>query len=337
MNTEREIRDIHQLQRVLWRLLLSQPRVGGAAEEVLAPLIEKHDRVEVALARWKLARGGDTEALRRRQLAELCAELDVYDVRASIMVSLTERECSGSAEAADVAHLHTVDHLWRTMVRRRNRVIEKNMGLVRMAVGRARAPSDLHDDLTHEGVLGLMRAMRRFDPERGVRFSTYVMHSIRSAIRRAEYDSRASVRVPTHVFTTARRIDAAREALERSGDLPGASIELAALRPLRMAQAETTRRVSHVAIDPDHVDDGLDAEAVVDLAQHLALMRRGMGRLDPRERLVLSRRFELDDGPKVTFEDLGRQLGLSREGARLIQQRALNRLRDYIDRPGAAT
>jgi RNA polymerase nonessential primary-like sigma factor len=219
----------------------------------------------------------------------------------------------------------------------RRRLIEANLRLVvsvaRPYVGRGVPLMDL----IAEGNLGLIRAVGKFDPARRLRFSTSAVWWIREAVQSAVMNQGRTVRLPVHVLRElAQVLRAERELVVRHGATP-------TLDQIAEAVGKSVQDVAELFRVSERVDslDALDAgeraligtiqddepagETVAKLgSEQLAGFIAG---LNDRQRLVLQRRFGLDGTPVQSLADIGRDLGISRERARQIQEEALKRLR----------
>ncbi|MBX3688103.1 sigma-70 family RNA polymerase sigma factor [Dokdonella sp.] len=219
----------------------------------------------------------------------------------------------------------------------RHQMIEANLRLVvsvaRNYTGRGLA----FMDLIAEGNLGLIRAVEKFDPRRRLRFSTYAVWWIREAMRAAIMNQGRTVRVPVHVLRDlAQVLRVERELTMTLGTAPtieqiaqAAQREVSAIIELFRAGERVEsldvldtgqRSLLGVMWDQEEADNRLGAFAIERLS-------RLIERLGQRQREVLQRRFGLGERPAQSLADIGRDLGISRERARQIQEEALGHLR----------
>jgi RNA polymerase primary sigma factor len=224
----------------------------------------------------------------------------------------------------------------------KRRLIESNLRLV-MSITRhyTRAEVPLLD-LIQEGNLGLIRAVEKFDYRLGFKLSTYATWWIRQSITRALADQGRTIRLPVHVAEQVRRAQRARRQLAQRLNRDPTLEEIAKEGGFTPERVE---ELFELVTDPvsleTPVGDGesLYADLIEDeLAEspegthantaRAAELARALESLEPRMRHVLARRFGLDGEPPQTLEDLGTELGITRERVRQIETRALRQLRN---------
>jgi len=223
----------------------------------------------------------------------------------------------------------------------KKRLIESNLRLV-MAITRNYTKASVPLlDLIQEGNLGLIRAVEKFDYRLGYKLSTYATWWIRQAITRALADQGRTIRLPVHVADQVRRLLRARRQLAQKFNREPTLAELA--RETQQSE-ERVRELLELVENPvsleTPVGDGesLYGDLIEDvnaLAPHEQSAEQARGRelataleqLNPRMRRVLSLRFGLDGEAPQTLEEVGSQLGITRERVRQLETRALRELR----------
>lgn len=206
-----------------------------------------------------------------------------------------------SAEVAELVRaMHAGD------ARARHELAERNLALVQSIANKFQGRGLDLEDLVAEGTVGLLRAIDKFEPERGLRFSTYATHCVRGFIQRAISNTGRTIRLPAYLSETAQR--------ERAFRAPKV---VSYHRRLRSEDGELLQLLAAKAPQPD-------VEARQNAARdHVRLLLLS---LSARERKVLSRRFGLGGRGVETLAAVGEDLGVSRERVRQLETRAMRRL-----------
>ena len=234
------------------------------------------------------------------------------------------------SEVLGSVRLALADH-----VASRRRIVEANQRLVLSQAERYARHLPLAD-LHQEGMIGLMRAIERFDPNRGAKFATYAIWWIRQSMHRAIQEQNRTIRIPVHVLDRHARV---RRALASIGASGSSEPDLA---DIAVAADETSTAVARLLALPEasvSLDD-LDASGAAEALRSDApsplrnvlqadlrrCLEHGLQRLPGRSGDILRLRFGLHDGEPRTLEELGQLYGVTRERIRQIESKALGQL-----------
>ncbi|MGB5813369.1 MAG: sigma-70 family RNA polymerase sigma factor, partial [Polyangiales bacterium] len=350
---------VERLEIAYWEALFSYPSCFESVAAVIELRVEDQQLPEVAALR-KLCRSAKAEKLGKRQetrwndqclqLATKMRELDSDRLYVQESDRAVHRLAGDFADERDIVgdhvrmtpafkkYLQHVRAAQKAQQRAKNRFVAANLRLVvsiARRYNRGRLPLI---DLIQEGNIGLMKAVERFDHNRGYRFSTYASWWIRHAISRALADKGRAVRIPVHMLDTYNRVARATQAIAtRTGKQPTpeelekeTGIAAEKLEKIKGYWAETPFSLDRPVNDEDgrKFIDFLEEENVPTPYEQLVSrkwsdeVRRLLDTLTPMEARILRWRFGLDDEDELTLKEIGDKYNLSRERIRQLQEQA---------------
>ncbi len=272
----------------------------------------------------KLDKQTRVKAERELETPELLAKYLAHIGQGNLLTHAEEIDLSNRAKEGDLSA--------------RKRLIEKNLRLVVSVAKKYRGYGLPFEDLIQEGNIGLMKAVEKYDPERGFRFSTYATWWIRQAVQRAVADKGRTIRVPVHMTEKIRKVSRTMNELaleferEPTGeeiaktlewDVDDVKLAMSAMPDATSLDQPISSEESSSQLGDFIEDDKIsDTPDTVMKEMETAHLKEAIDRLPERARYVLIRRYGLDARDPATLAELGDELDISRERVRQLQREA---------------
>ena len=264
------------------------------------------------------------KVIRESETPELLAKYLAHIGQGNLLTHAEEIDLSNRAKDGDP--------------RARQRLIEKNLRLVVSVAKKYRGYGLPFEDLIQEGNIGLMKAVEKFDPDRGYRFSTYATWWIRQAVQRAVADKGRTIRVPVHMTEKIRKVSRAYNELSAEFEREPQEKEVAErlgwnpeeVRITMSAMPDATSLDQPVSTDEtssqlgDFIEDDKVSDTPGEVMREMETvqLKEAVEKLPERARYVLIRRYGLDERDPATLAELGDELDISRERVRQLQREA---------------
>ncbi len=284
-----------------------------------------HDRASRALAKAEALGVSDPRGALREYRRGINV-LRKYPLDPETLYQWTREVCGTRLSADPLGGIPCVRKVARLLGRtlsilekERENMLLPNCRLVLKEVHRFQPRGMSRSDLFQEGIVGLQKAVFRYDARRGFRFSTYATYWIRQAIRKSLIDKSRMIRVPQAVQEQLRKEKSSLDAAEIS------RVRRVMADPVTLSSADSDERDDHRV---EVADTGPSELAQVLRAGRITrTVKEALKQLNSREREIVERRFGLEGHRRQTLEEIGKHLKLSRERVRQIQRNTLLRLR----------
>ena len=332
-----------KLNEIIEGIVNNYGKKGSISTNALCDIMEKYDTdaAQMDFVYKSIGEAGiqivDEDARDRELFEQALADVSLDDPVKMYLKDIGRVPLLSAEEEIDLAK-----RMQENDIAARKRLSEANLRLVVSIAKRYVGRGMLFLDLIQEGNLGLMKAVEKFDYQKGFKFSTYATWWIRQSITRAIADQARTIRIPVHMVETINKLTRVQRMLLQDLGREPTPAEIAE----KMGVTEDrVREIQKIAQDPvsletpigeeedSHLGDFIEDEKTATPSDSVAftmLKEQLLGVLDtltPREEKVLRLRYGIDDGKPRTLEEVGREFNVTRERIRQIEAKALRKLR----------
>ena len=332
-----------QLNEIIAGIVTNYGKKGSISTNALCDIMEKFDTdaMQIDEVYKAINEAGiqiiDEDARDRELFEQALADVGLDDPVKMYLKDIGRVPLLSAEEEVDLAK-----RMQENDAAARKRLSEANLRLVVSIAKRYVGRGMLFLDLIQEGNLGLMKAVEKFDYQKGFKFSTYATWWIRQSITRAIADQARTIRIPVHMVETINRLTRIQRMLLQ--DL-GREPTPAEIAEKMQVTEERVREIQKIAQDPvsletpigeeedSHLGDFIEDEKTATPSESVAStmlkeqLMEILGTLTPREERVLQLRYGIKDGKPRTLEEVGKEFNVTRERIRQIEAKALRKLR----------
>ena len=339
MNTITE----QQLKELLDNIITTYTKKGSISTDALCDILEKEDLTanQIDFVYNSIGAAGIQiidETQRDKELFEQAlADVGLDDPVKMYLKDIGRVPLLSADEEVDLAR-----RMQENDAAAKRRLSEANLRLVVSIAKRYVGRGMLFLDLIQEGNMGLMKAVDKFDYEKGFKFSTYATWWIRQSITRAIADQARTIRIPVHMVETINKLTRVQRLLLQEFGREPTMAEIAermqvtedrVMEILKIAQDPVSLETPIGEEEDSHLGDFIEDEKTTTPSDSVATnmlkeqLLRVLDTLTPREEKVLRLRYGLDDGKSRTLEEVGKEFNVTRERIRQIEAKALRKLR----------
>ena len=345
-----------KLKEIIEGIISKYEKKGSISNSEFCDIMEKHDTSPVQMDEvYKALAEAGIQVIDEEQRNNEMYEQAMADVTLDDPVKMYLKDIGKVPLLSADEEVELAKRMQENDAAAKKRLSEANLRLVVSIAKRYVGRGMLFLDLIQEGNLGLMKAVEKFDYQKGFKFSTYATWWIRQAITRAIADQARTIRIPVHMVETINKLTRMQRVLLQELGREPTPAEIAE----RMGVTEDrVREIQKIAQDPvsletpigeeedSHLGDFIEDEKTTTPSDSVAFtmlkeqLLSVLDTLTPREERVLRLRYGIDDGKPRTLEEVGKEFNVTRERIRQIEAKALRklrhpsrskRLRDFLD------